>query len=301
MIKQKTGVALRFENAYPRKKPREVVEKMVLETFLTHRITGPPFDPREVAHGLGVGIDERNGMGAEAVLSGWPDALQIVLDPLPPGEGRGARCRQRFSIAHELGHVLLRRALAAVDAKPFSNREDPFEERFCDRFAAELLMPKFIFGIELGAAGISPDVCIAMAERYQVSLTALLHRVNYFAGGRKRVAAVIRSTNEGGLKTIWSTASKSWSFQGAHAAPTSTSKRAYCVTEVTVENEHWFDGRTRRQWSCASIMLPLSQMLLTIGRQANCPLVFRPKPTVTSIRNGVRDDPQYEIQLRIET
>ncbi len=51
---------------------------------------------------------------------------------------KDAERRRLFSLFHELGHILLRQS-AICD---LSNRKSEGEERFCDRFAANFLMPK---------------------------------------------------------------------------------------------------------------------------------------------------------------
>lgn len=54
--------------------------------------------------------------------------------------------RQRFTIAHELGHVLL-------GFDPAGRRRSDEEERRCNRFAAALLMPAREFRNNFGALG----------------------------------------------------------------------------------------------------------------------------------------------------
>ena len=55
-----------------------------------------------------------------------------------------SRQRQRFSLAHEIGHVLLEQSLDGVRMRqPIGHRsEDARIEKACDAFAAELLMPR---------------------------------------------------------------------------------------------------------------------------------------------------------------
>ena len=49
----------------------------------------------------------------------------VLLDDMKDG------ARQRFTIAHELGHLIL-----------ITNNNDLDEEKLCNRFASSLLMPK---------------------------------------------------------------------------------------------------------------------------------------------------------------
>jgi Zn-dependent peptidase ImmA (M78 family) len=52
--------------------------------------------------------------------------------------------RQRFSIAHEIGHWVLERAPVTHDLAPIAHRGRAYDEleRVCDYFAASLLMPR---------------------------------------------------------------------------------------------------------------------------------------------------------------
>ena len=72
--------------------------------------------------------------------------------------------RFRFSIAHELGHYLLRhRTVAHIDGE-----RSPQLERQADIFAAELLLPEAYLRADLETHTL-PE----LAERYRVSRQAL--------------------------------------------------------------------------------------------------------------------------------
>lgn len=101
------------------------------------------------------------------------------------------RNRQRFTIAHELGHFLLHDLDVHID-RDFrvrhrdaisSSATDPIEVE-ANRFAAELLMPYAMLADDLGDAGIDvermEDVG-PLAKRYGVSIQAMTHRISNFA------------------------------------------------------------------------------------------------------------------------
>lgn len=77
--------------------------------------------------------------------------------------------RQRFSLAHELGHLVLHRG---------KKTGDPDTEREAHRFASAFLLPKAAFWREFPRSGsrIHWPGLIAMKERWGVSIQALLHR-----------------------------------------------------------------------------------------------------------------------------
>jgi Zn-dependent peptidase ImmA (M78 family)/transcriptional regulator with XRE-family HTH domain len=100
------------------------------------------------------------------------DGLVAIVDSLPvivvgadwPGD------RQRFTLAHELGHLLLRgRLTAEVD-----------EERAANRFAGAFLAPKSLVFRELGARRrrLEPRELWILKNIYGLSMGGWLHRAN---------------------------------------------------------------------------------------------------------------------------
>lgn len=99
------------------------------------------------------------------------DGLSEIVNDIPVIvllDGMKDGARQRFTIAHELGHLLL-----DIDTKEIE------EERLCNRFASALLMPKEAiinkFGISRG--NISFFELIAFKEEFKVSYTATIYRL----------------------------------------------------------------------------------------------------------------------------
>ena len=96
--------------------------------------------------------------------------------------------RRRFTIAHELGHVLFE------TSGPRPPRVGADLERLCDMLAAEILMPKAIFEATLERSSIDGSVVRRLALTFQTSLTATVLRcaelrpisVAYIDRGRKR-------------------------------------------------------------------------------------------------------------------
>ena len=98
--------------------------------------------------------------------------------------------RQRFTMAHELGHLLLHKASKLhIDQTDFSIKfrdeqssdGSDREEREANAFAAALLMPQVFLEADLrklGDIGLHDDQKIqALAKRYGVSLQAMLIRL----------------------------------------------------------------------------------------------------------------------------
>ena len=112
-----------------------------------------------------------------------------------PGENKE---RQRFTIAHELGHFLihLHKGMPGTAAASKIFRDDVstlkrggkwnIEEQQANTFAAQLLMPTFLIYSEAkqlmesyGDKVINRDCFVSdMAERFEVSIEAMAHRLD---------------------------------------------------------------------------------------------------------------------------
>jgi len=85
----------------------------------------------------------------------------IVFNADPPGD------RQRFSIAHELGHLVLRVS------------EDLKEEKACNRFSGAFLVPRDVFVNDVGERRrkLSQRELELLKQKYGVSMQALVYRM----------------------------------------------------------------------------------------------------------------------------
>lgn len=96
--------------------------------------------------------------------------------------------RQRFTIAHELGHLQYHEGEMHVDRKLQINRRDANsslaidpDEIEANRFAAEILVPFRMLSKDLMTQPIDIEDGIqirALAEKYQVSQQTMTHRVS---------------------------------------------------------------------------------------------------------------------------
>ena len=89
-----------------------------------------PVDPIAIANMMGISVYYSDDLGS---LSGFYDAeeKEILIHQHESSQ------RQRFSIAHELGHAILRHGTSA--RKKFTHSEK--KERDANTFAASLIMP----------------------------------------------------------------------------------------------------------------------------------------------------------------
>ncbi|MCX8099745.1 MAG: ImmA/IrrE family metallo-endopeptidase [Geminicoccaceae bacterium] len=102
-------------------------------------------------------------------------ALADPIAPLIFVNTRGSVARSIFTLAHELGHVVT--GEDALDSDPLPDVDEE-RERFSDRFAAELLMPRSDFRSEWSQlTNFEPtQKCLKLAEKFRVSARATLVR-----------------------------------------------------------------------------------------------------------------------------
>jgi Zn-dependent peptidase ImmA (M78 family) len=147
-------------------------ELAAAEVLARAEVSAPPIDPVRVSHlwpGLRVTLTELDGAGYLFNLHGRIG--EMLLRRLDPPE------RRRYTCAHELGHWLL----ATGSELASQRRPHASIERWCDRFAAALLMPAAWVVDELVQASLDIDAILGLPGRFGVSRHAALLRVNELA------------------------------------------------------------------------------------------------------------------------
>ena len=113
--------------------------------------------------------------GIDAMLIPLPTGYSVVIDEKAP------ESRQRYSLAHELAHVMLLESDPSADLPPKEPRyrssaaqekQWKAEERLCDEIAAELIMPEKTFAREVATLGYSLGHLPQLANLFKTSLTA---------------------------------------------------------------------------------------------------------------------------------
>jgi hypothetical protein len=173
------------EDAPPVEKPEEAhgsfrvpptaVPKLVQELLERTRVTAPPVDLRTILQELNIELSPDESLSEDAVLTpmtdpamGDPTAWMIYYNP------KKSDPRRRFTIAHEVGHVLLHGASHQASlARDPGGRRSPWE-READAFAGELLMPKAF--MEHAVAEHGADVA-TLRQLFNVSAEAMRVRL----------------------------------------------------------------------------------------------------------------------------
>jgi Zn-dependent peptidase ImmA (M78 family) len=80
--------------------------------------------------------------------------------------------RQRFTVCHEIAHIVLRLPSQHGASPWWSYEKRPLAEVLCDVFGAELLLPHDLFQPQAEKPSISLTAIDDLAERFQASMTA---------------------------------------------------------------------------------------------------------------------------------
>ena len=157
------------------------IEDVATELLSRSRVMAPPVPVHDLAGTVGATL--RVGP-LEGQLSGFllrrADQTIIGVNSLHP------RTRQRFTIAHELGHLLLHNYTEHVDRdmsfyfrEARSSEAEIRQEIQANRFAAELLMPRTMIDAAVPkAVGLFDDVLLSdLADRFEVSVQAITYRL----------------------------------------------------------------------------------------------------------------------------
>lgn len=148
-------------------KARRDASDVIRETWTM----GAPIDPERVASQLNITVTrlplEDGISGMLRVEPGWTEIFVNSDDP---------PTRQRFTIAHEIGHYYERSSRGQIDFNVIDYRSPgnyDIHEFYADEFAASLLMPNAEIK-EAVAEGLSIPL---IAARFQVSPAAARMRV----------------------------------------------------------------------------------------------------------------------------
>jgi Zn-dependent peptidase ImmA (M78 family) len=165
---------------------RRQIRSLTKQLLQEHQMVTPPINVAELARRLGVLVQLKQ---AEEELSGF---LLRDIDGHKALIGVNSEHhlnRQRFTIAHELGHLLLHegepihvdRGLKINLRNEAASQGTLLEEKEANLFAAELLMPSHFIRKDLQektSLDLEQDIQ-TLADSYQVSTQAMMYRLAY--------------------------------------------------------------------------------------------------------------------------
>lgn len=168
---------------------RRQIQALVERLLLTHRIDSAPVDVEKLARSLGAEVQYQP---ADEDLSGFIVRNRKQRSAVIGVNSTHHRNRQRFTIAHEVGHFLLHdQEEIHVDRnecgllirrrdEESSKGEDDYEKE-ANVFAAELLMPATFLERDIASLEdvslLDEDVLQPLARKYGVSTAALTFRL----------------------------------------------------------------------------------------------------------------------------
>lgn len=138
-------------------------------------IEAPAVPVESITRRLGVHLHKVPQLGYDGALTSTTSEAHIWVDSSRPG------VRQRFTIAHELGHLMLH-PLGTTFRDINSTNSFNKQESQANRFAADLLMPEWMVRAYLSSTE-SPE---ALASVFDVSAQAMTIRLNAMRMGSTR-------------------------------------------------------------------------------------------------------------------
>jgi hypothetical protein len=240
---------------------RLIIRSLAQDVLTEARIPGPPYSPFDCARALGVRV-EYDSLGAEGVLSHTPEGVPfIILSKKDYGKKISSQRRENFTLAHEIGHFIIRRSLLGFVPMSSFKVDDPEEEFLCDAFASELLMPRASMITDLRKHGLVPDAVLHLANKYNVSLQSLLCRCTELCRGY--FVGVLWAKQEGEFSLNWATPRKYLRLRLCDTGHSSV-ERAYENGQMQSGSDHVLLDGMRMWWNCTSARLQGSGLVLTL-------------------------------------
>lgn len=170
--------------------------------------SGPPYDPFELADAMGVEVVARQDVEDARLVPEVENRPRVEFNP----NRRSARIR--FSVAHELGHMLFadhgKRVQYRQRSHGIQSRNDDWQlEVLCNIAAAELLMPVGAFPMS-EAADLSLPHLLDLRQTFGVSTEALLRRVVKLTDRSVCLFAAARLGDEEGFRLDYLVGSRGW-------------------------------------------------------------------------------------------
>jgi len=165
--------------------------------------SGAPCDPFLLASHLGVSVQEIDLKGVDGYVESFKGDYRVFLS------SRAPFVRRRFTLSHELAHVLFMRTAKKGGLKdsyliryrrnglPASEFQDEREERLCNAFAEEFLLPTEILRQRGFSSDLRPCHIVGVATEFRVSMHAAAVKFSRLFS-RYRVASSLWN-----MKTPW--------------------------------------------------------------------------------------------------
>jgi len=198
-------------------------------------------------------------------LADWDTSASRILLPRQAPVQQGQRRRERFTIAHEIGHFVLRRYLRDSVPAHFFNTHNAEEEYLCNVFAGELLMPTQQLYRDAERFGLTARGVLLLQERYDVSLPVLSIKLAELFGNALFLS-VWEGHDDGFTATTVAPRTKEH-VELAKSEGTTIHLAALSQQEQSGIDTFYIGGRQAR-WKCWSIAVGFRRVL-AVGLRAD--------------------------------
>jgi Zn-dependent peptidase ImmA (M78 family) len=177
--------------------------------------SGAPYDPFMLADHLHVSIHEINLKGVDGYVECRGNDYRVFLSSQAP------EVRRRFTLSHELAHVLFMRTAKKGGLKdsyliryrrnglPASDFQDEREERLCNAFAEEFLLPTETLSQRDFSSDLRPQHIMAVANEFRVSMHAVAVKFSKLFA-RQRLVSSLWNMKTPWPVAAWWTGATSW-------------------------------------------------------------------------------------------
>jgi len=150
--------------------------KLLSKQLIAKRGSTPPFGARDYAELMGIKQIVQEDIGeASGMLLKYHSGSVIQVN------SKDNSARQNFSIAHELGHLIVSEVIDNGVSNEIEYRSPSGKngiERLCNMAATEMLMPEEIFLDCLNNLGISINSVSILSNIFKVSLESTIIRIS---------------------------------------------------------------------------------------------------------------------------
>lgn len=136
-----------------------------------------PVDPWEIASKLGIRAESSPRLPPDVsglIMRSESGDARILVD------SRDSPRRQRFTCAHEIGHLIQnvdKERIDFVDRRTAPGVDKNPEEIYADEFAANLLMPENAVRASIGGSALGAMDILTLARKFDVSELAMSYRL----------------------------------------------------------------------------------------------------------------------------
>jgi Zn-dependent peptidase ImmA (M78 family) len=215
---------------------------------------GGPYDPFLLADHLGVRVHEIDLKGVDGYVESFGSDYRVFISC------RSSIVRRRFTLSHELAHVIFMRTAKKGGIRdsylvryrrnglPTSEFQDEREERLCNAFAEEFLLPTEILRQRDFSSDLRPSDILGIATEFRVSMHAAAVKFSKLFSGHRLVSSLWNLKTPWPVATWWAGAGSWFRKRWLVKSDTTTFEELarICLLERRELTEIWSARGTRK-------------------------------------------------------